>query len=987
MRYRQADDPDAQWFEDKSYTTSKRIAGLRPGSSYEYQVKCLCGSFGSEYTTTNTVATIGAEEANLEVACSPTVLPAPILDASTSLPVAVPGSFFKVGHFDMKVTEVTGGAGTFSGKGQIFVPFLATTLKVSFQHIAVNATGQVVEGEVVADVMEEGNLSASTINRINGYQPAFSQICVAYENGYDEDGFDEDGLDREGYDREGYSEEGYNRQGYDREGYSKAGLDQEGYDREGYSKEGYDKNGADREGKDSDGNPVDVGRATGSNGGTGSSGGGAGSNGLSADVKDNALEKAIRKYLNEQKKASKDSITKQRKQVVSLSQLVEEAIADAMEKNIMSTRAIVLGPNDEGLGEGMSLYMQITEEPPLDYPYFNVRKAHKDLYDADVLLQNSLTRQQVIERFQNKTDNVATTVRQQMDTLSEEKATALKDNKDALNEWIHQQVDALVEEDTILPQGESQYYPDESLNLPEGYATLGATFRPTVDQTVNKAFFLNQIIQDENRKRGQYAINEAMNLPVGISKIVGNTEFVIAIGAITFTPVAAYMDVYMGTEMPWSGNWLSFQGQAVEMFPEGFGGETNRLLLADDVPIRLNNNARLTLKASEKHTFVEWDCQGFRQIGVQGEVEFCPGMIRPAMQAIENPGQQVDGQETVKARFETAFTDWGEFIAQISLDPFQVRGLDGFVFEVSQAFVDLSDTYNPTGMAFPQDYRSPYQEAGVAGLWQGFYLKEAKVTLPEKLAATAGKKQPKDLYIQHMIIDDQGVSGIFSATNVIPDGNLGGWGYSVDRLSLHLVKNQLKGAEMTGNMQLPIMEDTLGYQARVQPGGNWLFAMSLHDTHQIPLWAADVSLQQGSSVIVTEQEDKFSAMAVLHGTVDINTTLLQNSVVQLSGIGFQNLVVSTEAPHFQPGTWSLGEAGTGNKAAGFELTLTDVQVQQGDNEVGPTDGCKAGPDGRSHCRQHRTAHHRKAGDRPGKRQAAVEAPKHHAEQNRTQNER
>ncbi len=172
VRYRQANDPDAQWFEDKSYTTTKRISGLRPGNPYEYQVKCLCGSCGSEYSSAQTVATIGAEEANLEVACSPATLPAPILDASTSLPVTIPGSFFKVGHFDMKVTEVTGGAGTFSGKGEIFVPFLAATLKVSFQHIAVNATGQVVAGEVVADVVDERSLSTSTINRINGYQPA-----------------------------------------------------------------------------------------------------------------------------------------------------------------------------------------------------------------------------------------------------------------------------------------------------------------------------------------------------------------------------------------------------------------------------------------------------------------------------------------------------------------------------------------------------------------------------------------------------------------------------------------------------------------------------------------------------------------------------------------------------------------------------------------------------------------------------------------------
>ena len=48
-----------------------------------------------------------------------------------------------------------------------------------------------------------------------------------------------------------------------------------------------------------------------------------------------------------------------------------------------------------------------------------------------------------------------------------------------------------------------------------------------------------------------------------------------------------------------------------------------------------------------------------------------------------------DGKETVKARFETSFTDWDDFIAQITLAPFQVRGLNGFVFEVNQAYLDF----------------------------------------------------------------------------------------------------------------------------------------------------------------------------------------------------------------------------------------------------------------------------------------------------------
>ncbi len=990
LRYRQAEDPDAQWFEDQTYTTSRRISGLRPGNTYEYQVKSQCGSFNSTYTSSGTFTTVGADEANLTVACSPTALPPPVLDAGTVLPLAQPGSFFRVGHFDLKVTEVSGGAGVFSGRGEIFVPFLATTLKVSFQSLAVNGEGQVVSGNVTADFVDEQSLSVSTINRINAYQPEFNEICVEYNDGYDQDGYDENGFDREGYDREGFDEDGYDREGYDRGGYDQQGLDENGFDREGYGKDGFDQDGVNRAGRDRDGNPVNPSRAA--------LGSGASiDNGLSGTISDRDLEKVIKDHLKEQDKTNQDLIKDQRKEVVALSQILEEAITDAIEKNIFSNRSLIVGSDERAIGEGMSKRVSITREPAPDYPYYNVPRAQKDLYDADVLLQESLAKQTVIEQYQDDIAAAASEVRQRMDALGEEEAVPLKDDETACEAWVQQQVDILIEETSRTPKGNTLLYnviperaaapgarrdPESPLDndehslsdsaapnfaagyvsredscsysgrhssalhpeqfpndgLPDGYATLTPVFRPQVDPNVNRAFQLSQIIQDENRKRGQYATDEAQTLPVGISRVVGNTEFVIAVGAITFTPVAAYMDVYMGTEMPRTGNWLSFQAQAVELFPEGFGGETNRLLLADDVPVRLSNSARLTLKGTEQRTFMEWDCQGFRQLGVQGEVEFCPGVIRPAKK-LKNPTANqtahpsTDETETVKARFETAFTDWDEFIAQISLDPFEVRGLNGFVFEVNQAYLDFSDVQNPAGMVFPEDYQSAYAAAGAATLWQGFYLRQARVTLPSKLADT-GKEKPKDLYVENLIIDDQGVSGVFSATGIIPDGSLGGWGYSVDQLSVHLIKNQLKGAELQGGVQLPIMEDTIGYRAQIQPNGRWLFGVRLPDSTKVPLLAADVHLSAGSTIIVEEQDDKLAARALLNGTVDINTPLLQNSVVRLSGLGFQGMVLNTEAPHFKPGVWSLGEAGVGNAAAGFALTLTNVGLEAvGENEV------------------------------------------------------
>ena len=149
------------------------------------------------------------------------------------------------------------------------------------------------------------------------------------------------------------------------------------------------------------------------------------------------IKKIAIHYLEKQQKQNKRTIRQQRKQVQHLSEELETAIADAIAENIFSNRALIVGSDEKAIGEGMSKHVKITREPnPNDYPYYKVPRAHKNLYDADVQLQQTITQQAaVIHYLADPALLVAAIHNQKASTASApfEKG------------WIHQQVNDLIE--------------------------------------------------------------------------------------------------------------------------------------------------------------------------------------------------------------------------------------------------------------------------------------------------------------------------------------------------------------------------------------------------------------------------------------------------------------------------------------------------------------------------------------------------------------
>ncbi|WP_266202845.1 fibronectin type III domain-containing protein [Pontibacter kalidii] len=148
VRYREANNSKAEWFEQEVYTTQFNARGLRPGATYEYQVKAACDygygdyTLAQQFTMPNEAVTTG------DIVCGePSSVKAPT--NKELLPLLQPGMVFFAGSFPVHVTEVQGGGERFTGRGTIGVPYLnKLNFAVEFKDIQINTDLKLINGKV-----------------------------------------------------------------------------------------------------------------------------------------------------------------------------------------------------------------------------------------------------------------------------------------------------------------------------------------------------------------------------------------------------------------------------------------------------------------------------------------------------------------------------------------------------------------------------------------------------------------------------------------------------------------------------------------------------------------------------------------------------------------------------------------------------------------------------------------------------------------------
>ncbi|MBX2871174.1 MAG: hypothetical protein KTR30_03715 [Saprospiraceae bacterium] len=423
---------------------------------------------------------------------------------------------------------------------------------------------------------------------------------------------------------------------------------------------------------------------------------------------------------------------------------------------------------------------------------------------------------------------------------------------------------------------------------------------------------------------------DLVKLPIGLSQEIGNASYTMGISSIELHPTHAQLEIFLEIDAPNLAMPLLFSADNVRFSAAGGILPGATLSLLGNIPVEIvPNKSALILMRGERNadgestggTFVSIDCDGFQELGLDGIVEFSRSWLKPA---IDN------GQNKVSGRIATIISDWEDILLEIDLDDFVVNKLEDVVWRVDRAVFDFSDWRNASGIKFPiNGYDPPLSDER----WQGFYIKEFSLEIPRKLAGV-----DSSLLIQgnDIIIDNMGFTGQAMATPILSleNGDLGGWGFSIDTFGISVVANQVEAVAFNGLIHVPLAqskesnastlstEDCLRYSAYIQQDNEYFFSVSPEETMAVDIWQAEVGFDACSYLDIVQLEDNFIIKAHLHGYATIDNEQSSGIGVRADSIHFQGVELSNQAPYFHPGYWSFPSISPNFGA--FALTLEDI---------------------------------------------------------------
>ena len=427
--------------------------------------------------------------------------------------------------------------------------------------------------------------------------------------------------------------------------------------------------------------------------------------------------------------------------------------------------------------------------------------------------------------------------------------------------------------------------------------------------------------------------SEANVFPARLGSFPNN----VVVDNVRFSPTGATLDAFFTGKIP--GLYIPtnalgavntvFQATGISFNMGGPSGD-KKLRLAQDLSALWRTNMKMTIKASED-TFVDWDCRGVIGAGMHGEVEFCPYFIKKL-----NPITFQPEPGNVKGSFKVAMPAWTAFTAEFSVDPFELSILPGFSWQVENMVIDISESTTPASVVFPNNYNHEdviNPGAGGSGnpRWTGFYLGQARVTVPKAFYSKSNKVF--QMTVQHVIIDETGLSGALEVLNLInlEEGTIGDWACSIERIAIRIQSNQLRSGELSGQLKIPAFQGNLAFGCVIHVDSLYLFTVGVGSAPlKMDALVATFELYQNTSLTVSynQVQKKFSARFTLYGKASLSPKSGPVDALSLANLQVEGFCVSTEAPYLiSIGTWAF-DADLQQVFAGFPLRIRKLSLSQ-----------------------------------------------------------
>lgn len=296
--------------------------------------------------------------------------------------------------------------------------------------------------------------------------------------------------------------------------------------------------------------------------------------------------------------------------------------------------------------------------------------------------------------------------------------------------------------------------------------------------------------------------NNCLKMPFGL--VFKNPNDMLVITEIIFRPNESKINFLTQKVFTKGVNdyKLGFAGKYFKIRLHKIEFGSGRVELAEDIKVpNLASNPKMafTFKKGAPQTgcYIEWDSSGVKDIGIGLDVKFSRDWLLPFPTA----------PDSVKANITGNGSSLSDIMLTGSLSQCEIVGTKGVKLKVDSIALDLSDLRSPSSMHFPTNYTNDTTAQGRL-LWQGFYMKNLMLTLPD---AWKTGSNPTQIIAHNCIIDDQGVTMKILATNIItfPIGRLADMSASLDTLDLSILKGSLTNGNAKGKLVLPISRDTI----------------------------------------------------------------------------------------------------------------------------------------------------------------------------------
>lgn len=483
----------------------------------------------------------------------------------------------------------------------------------------------------------------------------------------------------------------------------------------------------------------------------------------------------------------------------------------------------------------------------------------------------------------------------------------------------------------FLPVDINVDFQDVHINS-EGYLTQGEA--RAINQMAGQA---ESELESELIQIGQNIsqdINEAVlegMQSIGLPFAIGISEIKLHITDLIFGPEGAVADILGGHQI--FGDYaddvkdLIFKNQGICLTPGGFGidGEDLKLYMDEDEEFQPYQSLGVVFHGGDDGSYLAFDCDGVQEIFVQGHVDVSREYIIP---------QNADGESYASGKWAMPFSTTVESLEDLIVelnpqgggdrpglrftDRFELAALEDFSFQVENIVLDISELSNAAQASFPNNYP-------VDDTWQGLAIGEIDIWLPSFFESADNRRV--HFRGEDLIIDGQGVSVALEGNDLInlDEGSIAEWAFSVDQIEVGVLRNSLNTAELDGQMRLPISDSPLDYTCTFsdQNGSQYLFEIGLTSDLEVPMWYSSISLDESSNIVAEVLNGEAQIRATLHGDLNFDDTIGDWDHIDIDGIGFQDLLLTSNAPYISGGNFDLNATGT-TKFMGFEVQLSDL---------------------------------------------------------------